>query len=784
MKKKLILCALATVLATSAFTACNNPFKSGSSADNSNSDSTMSYDAESAAAYVKSMYREKNKSGRADYDVIGSVEYDGAQYGITWSTNTSSVVIGKEDDHYVVDVDEAATENVSFVLTAMVTAPDGTFAKIDLNRTLEAAPSQVSMPIDAEPIVGTEYMLHVFHELNKTDLYPTGKTKSNYEYYFLTTSDTESAITIYAEAATDGCYIYHLTDTGAKEYINIVENGKYINSLYQSEAVTVYTYDTELNTIVTTVKDTKYFLGTQTGYTTIGAYSDTTGLYVAQLVTMTDRSTATDEDKLAQTERELSAPAVVVDEYTYALNQQGNTYPDAKITWAVNDGNAKLGGYNNRKMIFESTTAVAEVSVTATISVNGKTKTKDFTIKHIPDTPDEIMTAALALQPGESFANDVTLTGMVTAITQAYDADYANVTLTIKVGEKSISCRRLEGDGADVLAAGYTITVTGQITNYNGTIQLDQGCELVSYTEGTLPEPDTGNEAEMGAIVDEAYQLESGASMSEVKTLTGVVLTIDDAYDSGYKNVTVTIVVANKTDKPIKCYRMKGDEAANVKVGDTITVTGTLKNYYGTIEFDSGCTLNKLVAGNTTDGDNGDADNGGDNGTAGDDTSNFTVLAKFDFGEAKASVDACDGNHSTHIDGSKKEGEQYVTEETEYSVTVNNYTLTLTDLTKVFEGAYDCCGNSCLKLGTGTANGTFSFTVSEDVNHVVIYVANYKAKTSKISINGNEYELSTKSHDGEYTAIVIDTTTTKKITLVTGVSGDKRCMIDTIEFCA
>ena len=48
----------------------------------------------------------------------------------------------------------------------------------------------------------------------------------------------------------------------------------------------------------------------------------------------------------------------------------------------------------------------------------------------------------------------------------------------------------------------------------------------------------------------------------------------------------------------LKCYRMKGDGAADLAVGDTITVTGVIKNYVHSsgdseIEFDSGCTFVK-----------------------------------------------------------------------------------------------------------------------------------------------------------------------------------------------
>ena len=44
-------------------------------------------------------------------------------------------------------------------------------------------------------------------------------------------------------------------------------------------------------------------------------------------------------------------------------------------------------------------------------------------------------------------------------------------------------------------------------------------------------------------------------------------------------------------DQPIQCYRLTGEGAENLQVGDAITVEGILKNYKGTIEFDKGCVL-------------------------------------------------------------------------------------------------------------------------------------------------------------------------------------------------
>jgi DNA/RNA endonuclease YhcR with UshA esterase domain len=70
-----------------------------------------------------------------------------------------------------------------------------------------------------------------------------------------------------------------------------------------------------------------------------------------------------------------------------------------------------------------------------------------------------------------------------------------------------------------------------------------------------------------------------------------VITTIDTEWSEQYGNITVTIQVGDNAEQPIQCFRLKGDGAADLKVGDTITVTGMIKNYQGKIQFNAGCTL-------------------------------------------------------------------------------------------------------------------------------------------------------------------------------------------------
>ena len=102
-------------------------------------------------------------------------------------------------------------------------------------------------------------------------------------------------------------------------------------------------------------------------------------------------------------------------------------------------------------------------------------------------------------------------------------------------------------------------------------------------------------------------------------------------------------------------------------------------------------------------------------------------------------------------------------------------------MSKVFGPAYDAKGNSCIKLGTSKVVGSFTFTVDDDVDQVIIRVAKYKSSNTKIKVNGTDYNISTNSNDGAYTEIVIDTTTTKTITVAT-VASTYRAMINSITF--
>ena len=274
-----------------------------------------------------------------------------------------------------------------------------------------------------------------------------------------------------------------------------------------------------------------------------------------------------------------------------------NTY---NVDWTCDSDTVKFTREANKMVtvdIDERNPEEVNYTLTATVSdANGNTETVSFK-RSVPAaiiieegmSYEEIVEAAYKLPDGIAMEEEYTLYGKVVKIDTEWNEKYGNITVTIQIGDlsdKLIMCYRLAGEGAADLKVGDEITVCGILKNYKGTIEFDAGCQLVGY----------GEIKDQSALLDAAYALAEGVAMNDPMTLIGTIVKIDTAYNEDYKNITVTIDCGD-SERLIMCYRLKGEGAADLKVGDLITVTGIMKNYKGTIEFDAGCELVKVVKG-------------------------------------------------------------------------------------------------------------------------------------------------------------------------------------------
>lgn len=174
----------------------------------------------------------------------------------------------------------------------------------------------------------------------------------------------------------------------------------------------------------------------------------------------------------------------------------------------------------------------------------------------------------------------------------------------------------ISGDG--YVLAGNSITLSAELTNLSGDVAwsssntdvatvangvvsgLVMGKTTISAeVNGTVGTKDVVVYPTLGelSIADaiKVCELTGEANAPFTYSVMGVIENINTAYDSEYKNITVTIGDGTNS---IQAYRMSGGEG--LVVGDRLMITGTLVNYKSnTPQFIAGSTYTKLTDENT-----------------------------------------------------------------------------------------------------------------------------------------------------------------------------------------
>ena len=523
-----------------------------------------------ALAYIKTVYKNPAEITSKDYQRIGTVPVGDEKVTVVWTVDVAEdlvkIVVG-EDGMVTVDVNEGSTEEVSYVLTATITGADGTTQSLSWNHILPA-----SMDVDGltyAEIVDLAYTLADGVALEDTfRLYGT-----------VTSIDTA------------------WSDEYGNITVTIVVDGK------EEQPIQCYRLSGE------GAKDLK--VGDQ--ITVEGILKNYKGTYEFDkgciLVGFGDHP---DQKALLKAAFALGEGASM--DYPSVMT---GVITDIPTAWSEEYGNITVNMQVDDQIVMAyrlKGQGAKDLAVGQTITVAGIIKNYKGTVEYdagcilVPNELYHSVKNALSgykLLDGEAQEAAKTITGTITAIDTPWSEDYQNITVTIVVGgveNYPIMCYRLKGEGAKDLAVGQTITVTGTLKNYKGTIEFDSGCTLDAVSGSAAPvEPSEPVEepvevvapTDPAEIIDAAYALEAGAALPYTATLTGTIVSIDTEYSEQYGNITVTISVAGSEDQPIMCFRLKGDGAAELAVGDVITVTGTIKNYNGTVEFDAGCTFTK-----------------------------------------------------------------------------------------------------------------------------------------------------------------------------------------------
>lgn len=636
--KKLISVVILLALCVAAFAAC----KPGE---------TKKDALTLAKEYIYTMYRNEAEVTASDYTRVGVVSIDGVTYTVEWTANITSgpadgvkTVKSEDGSTVTVDIDEKASADVVYTLKATIKDAEGKTAELSFDHKVPAfkeftwAEYVAAAKDDTVIVKGVITAIMAKSKGNSYNcLYLQDNDGGYYAYNMATDPVTDDKLEVGMTVRVTGTRdTYNGTYEIMKATVEIVDSNKTpatavdFTERYQKatslkdEALTAQQgMLVTLKGVEITGEDTsggyyKFKLGEYESYIRISSsvcpitkdeqetlkkgHAEHTGwtANVTGIICVYDGAfyltpasadafeyvglPQKDDAGMVAFEKDgLSVVSTVTADTEIELPSAGKTYDKVAITWESDNAAAVVA---NGKLTIKLPDTDATVKLTATLKCGSVTETRVFEIKLVATEMSyaEIVDAAYKLEAGASLPGTCRLFGKIIKIDTAWSDQFKNITVTIEVAgltDKPIMCFRLTGDGAESLAVGDEITVEGAIKNYNGTIEFDSGCRFIGK----------GEHIDQSKTVNAAYSLAEGESMSSPVILKGVISKIDTAWSDQYKNITVTIIVDGITDKPIMCFRLKGEGADKLAEGQTINVYGTIKNYQGTVEFDAGCLL-------------------------------------------------------------------------------------------------------------------------------------------------------------------------------------------------
>lgn len=210
-----------------------------------------------------------------------------------------------------------------------------------------------------------------------------------------------------------------------------------------------------------------------------------------------------------------------------------------------------------------------EYTLTATITAPDGTSTSEFFELVVPKSNTYTIKEALTLEDGTK----LTVSGTVIDIGTAYDPGYNNISVTIEdANGDRLYLYRLKGE----VTLGDMITVTGEMATHGGARQIAAGATAKI----------NGKDPNFVAPELKEYSIPDALKLKDLMPVIvkGQVVKVDTPWDSGYKNMSVTI--ADEDGNQLYVYRL----ATQVELGDFITVTGKMTTHYEDRQIAQGAT--------------------------------------------------------------------------------------------------------------------------------------------------------------------------------------------------
>ena len=502
-----------------------------------------------AKAYLKQMYEKASTTTSADF--TRPAKGDG--YTITWTVDTDKVkVILSEDGNSVtIDVNEESEEDVNYKLTATISTPNGEKTELSWNLVVpkfQVASWETYFAAKAGDPIAVEGVVTAI----------IGKANGNsYNCLYLQDKENKGAYYVYGaaadpSAADSGIQVgMTVRVTGEKDIYSGTHEIK--NGVFKVVDQTIKTIEpvdyTELFTNAKDLKDESIvaaqgLLVTVKGVT-IDSVTEANGYYNFTLA-----------GKKSYIRISSSVCPLTKDEqkaFKADFAAHIGWTADATGVICVYDGNFYLTPVAAGAFEYKSLPVLDDAGMVAFV----KDKL-EFAAEIVEPTAVELP------EKGSSYE----------AVTITWATD--NETLA-PIAEGKVTFGEPEED--------TIVTLTATLTSGEVTDTKEFKVKVLAPVSDLL-------EVE---VLAKAFALEKGKAMNGKQVLAGTIVKIDTAYSADYKNISVTIKpdVATDDDHNILCYRMIGGE--DLAEGDHIVVTGIIKNYNDTIEFDAKCTYEKLA---------------------------------------------------------------------------------------------------------------------------------------------------------------------------------------------
>ena len=571
--KKVLSVALILALALSLFAGCGKGNES----------------LKNATAYLENMYQVGEKGAvmvlDQDKDVLASVTIDGISYPVEWSIAITSgaadsVKIGTSDkaNHVLIDLPDVAETDILFTATATVKDEEGKTESTGFNYKmlctlgdLEILDKAYALS-DGGKLDGTPSLTGDITEI-KTPWDAASKSISVVMQVGDATDKLVLCTGLQGEGAEGLAVGDNICVTGT-----LGKNGGVVG--FASGCTLVYVNKanggdaTDATTTVQGGNDATTTVQGGSNNTTTTKKPDVTLKVVTDQAKILKDAFALGRNETTPYIAQLTGKVVAFKEYNADYGSVTLTIEvgDKKIICYQMKGNgadkAKVGDTITVKGVIKNYFASDDdKSGDVEFAWHDASQTEVTLVKLVAgatqdlSTPAKIVAEAKKLKDGESLQKEVTLTGKVLDIEQAYDANYGNITINIIVENTTIKCYRMKGNGIDKIKGGDTVTVKGMIKNYMGTIEFDLGCEMTKRVAGTntdkklnvVESPKAGVAYKFGMVQpnaskDNVYYLKGGMSGYYMATSSSSTAAIDvylESTSGGY--YLYTMVDGKKT---------------------------------------------------------------------------------------------------------------------------------------------------------------------------------------------------------------------------------------------